>query len=144
MIHVAILIPGYIDTTLDGQKTIESRLTKTAQPPFGKIKTGERLYLKASGGPFMATAVAGAVQSFDGLTPERIDKLREQHNDQIGGDDAYWQTKRDSRFATLIELTEVEPIEIGPPYKKAHMKAWYVLDEDRDPLAIARRLASGG
>ena len=144
MIHVAILIPGYIDAILDGRKTIESRLTKTAQPPFGKIKAGQRLYLKASGGPFMATAVAGGVQSFDGLTPGGIDKLREQHNDRICGDDAFWQAKRDSRFATLIELTEVEPIDIGPPYKKAYMKAWYVLDADRDPLAIARRLSSGG
>ncbi len=138
MIHVAILIPGYIDAILDRQKTIESRLTKTAQPPFGKIKAGERLYLKATGGPFMATAVAGTVQSFDGLTPERIDKLREQHNHQIGGDDAFWRAKRDSLFATLIELAEVEPIAIGPPYKKAYMKAWYVLEEDRDPLRIAR------
>jgi len=51
MIHVAILKPGYIQAILAGTKTIESRLTKTAQPPYGKVVTGERLYLKASGGP---------------------------------------------------------------------------------------------
>lgn len=144
MIHIAILKPGYIEAILAGTKTIESRLTKTAQPPYGKLKAGERLYLKASGGPFMATAVAGKVSSFEASGPSMVDAVYKKFGKQIGGDQAYWQAKRDSRFITLIELTDVEPIEIGPPYKPAYMKAWYVLDEDRDPLKIARRLTGGG
>lgn len=134
MIHVAILKPGYIQAILRGRKTIESRLTKTAQPPHGKVSTGERLFLKASGGPFMATAIAGEVLTFDNLNPGAIDKLRHRYGQQIGGDEAYWQIKRDSRFATLVELNEVEPIDIGPAYRVAYMKAWYVLDERLSPL----------
>ena len=144
MIHVAILKPGYIDAILDGRKTIESRLTKTMQPPHGKIMEGERLFLKASGGPFMATAIAGGVLSFTDLDPVAVQQLREQYDEPICGDDAYWDTKRDSKYATLIELTKVEPIAVGPPYKVAYMKAWYVLDEDRDPLFVARRLTGDG
>ena len=140
MIHVAILKPAYIHEVLAGRKTIESRLTKTMQPPHGKVAAGERLYLKASGGPFMATAVAGRVRSYTDLKPVEVKQIREDYGDRIGGDDAYWQMKSDSRFATLIELTEVEPVDIGPPYKVAYMKAWYVLDEDRDPRRIARLL----
>lgn len=140
MIHIAILKPSYIQAILSGAKTIESRLTKTAQPPYDKVKTGERLYLKASGGPFMATAIAGEVSSFEADSPCMVDRLYEQYGEQIRGDADYWQAKRDCRYITLIELTEVKPIEIGPPYKPAHMKAWYVLNEDRDPLKIARLL----
>lgn len=140
MLHIAILKPGYIKAILAGTKTIESRLTRTAQPPYGKVKTGERLYLKASGGPFMATAVAGKVSSFEATSPSMVDKVHKQFGQQIGGDAAYWNAKRDCRYITLIELTQVEPIDIGPPYKVAYMKAWYVLDEDRDPLKIARLL----
>ena len=144
MIHVAILKPGYIDAILEGRKTVESRLTKTKQPPHGKIVPGERLYLKASGGPFMATAIAGEVQSFSDLDLAAVHQLRKKYDEQICGDDAYWDAKRDSKYATLIELTEVKPIATGPPYKVAYMKAWYVLDEDRDPLRIARRLTGDG
>lgn len=144
MIHVAILKPGYIEAILEGRKTIESRLTKTMQPPHGRILTGERLYLKASGGPFMATAIAGEIQSFSDLDPDAVQKIRGNYDKQVCGNDAYWEAKRDSKYATLIELTEVEPIAIGPPYKVAYMKAWYVLGEDRDPLRIARRLTGDG
>lgn len=134
MIHIAILKPGYIRDILAGAKTIESRLTRTANAPFGQVQPGERLFLKASGGPFMATAVAGEVLSFDGLTPIRVDRLRKRYGKRIGGDDAYWQMKRDSRFATLIELIRPEPISVGPSYKPAYMRAWYVLDEALSPL----------
>ncbi|MEO0474818.1 MAG: hypothetical protein AAF085_02445 [Planctomycetota bacterium] len=144
MIHVAILKPGYIKAILDGRKTIESRMTKTKQPPYGQVESGERIYLKASGGPFMATAIAGEVNSFSALAPDSIQQIRDKHGEQIGGDDAYWDMKRDSKYATLIELTKVEPIQIGPPYKVAYMKAWYVLDEDRDPMFVARRLMGEG
>lgn len=134
MIHVAILKPGYINAILDGRKTIESRLTKTMQPPHGKVEPGERLFLKASGGPFMATAIADKVHSFDDLEPKDLKRLRRRYNNQICGDDAYWELKHDSRFATLIELKDVEPIEVGPMYKVVYMKAWYVLDEVLTPL----------
>ncbi|MGB1124167.1 MAG: ASCH domain-containing protein [Phycisphaeraceae bacterium] len=140
MIHVAILKPGYIQAVLAGRKTIESRLTRTKQPPYGKVMPGERLYLKASGGPFMATAIAGKVRSFADMSPEDVLKLRKRYGKAIDGDDAYWDMKRDSKYATLIELKNTEQITLGPPYKVAYMKAWYVLEEDRDPLRIARLL----
>jgi len=134
MIHVAILKTGYIKEILAGRKTIESRLTRTMQPPHGKIEPGERLFLKASGGPFMATAVAGEVHRFEDMGPADVQRLRKRYDQAIGGDDAYWQMKRDSRFATLVGLKEVEPIDVGPKYKVAYMKAWYVLDDALSPV----------
>ncbi|MBX2853123.1 MAG: hypothetical protein KTR15_15420 [Phycisphaeraceae bacterium] len=134
MIHVAILKPGYIDAILEGRKTIESRLTKAMQPPHGRVEPGERLFFKASGGPFMATALAGGVQLFEDLQAGGLKCLRKRYNKQIGGDDTYWELKKDSRLATLIELKQAEPIDVGPKYKVAYMKAWYVLDEALSPL----------
>lgn len=134
MIHVAILKPGYINAILEGHKTVESRLTKTMQPPHGKVETGERLFLKASGGPFMATAVAGKVQSYAALTPTKVQQLRKQFASTVGGTSEYWHAKRESRYGTFISLTHVEPITVGPKYKPAHMKAWYVLDDALSPV----------
>ncbi|MFI4859316.1 MAG: hypothetical protein ACIAXF_01405 [Phycisphaerales bacterium JB063] len=134
MLHVAILKPNYIRDILAGEKTIESRLTKTNQPPHGQVTAGERLYLKASGGPFMAMAIASEVMSWADLTPAQYSRIEQQYRPAIGGDDAYWQMKRESRYATLIRLADVEPIDVGPKYKIAYMKAWYVLDEALNPV----------
>ncbi|MEM1355835.1 MAG: ASCH domain-containing protein [Planctomycetota bacterium] len=134
MLHVAILKPPYIRDILAGVKTIESRLTRTMQVPHGQVTVGERVFLKASGGPFMAMAVASRVEAWRDATPRVIGQIEARHREQIGGDDAYWQAKRQSRYATLIWLDQVEPIEVGPAYKIAYMKAWYVLDESLSPV----------
>lgn len=134
MIHIAILKPAYIHAILAGTKTIESRLTKTRQPPFESIAEGERLFLKASGGPFMATAVAGGVRCIEAASPDDVGRVYKQFGKQIGGDGAYWESKRDCRFITLVTLAEVEALSVGPRYKPAYMKAWYVLDDALSPL----------
>lgn len=132
-IHVAILKRPYIRLILEGRKTVESRLTRTAQPPHRTIESGERIFLKASGGPFMATAVAGRVEQHEKLEPYDILRLRLRHNHAVCGDDSYWQLKQNSRFAVFVHLTQVEPIEVGPKYPKS-MRAWHVLDESLSPL----------
>lgn len=132
-IHVAILKRPYLELVLSGRKTVESRLTRTAQPPYGCVETGERIFLKASSGRFMATAIAGKIDQYDKLEPYDILRLRVLHDMAVCGDDAYWELKRDSRFAVFVELTDVAPIEVGPVYPKS-MRAWHVLDEKLSPL----------
>lgn len=132
-IHVAILKKPYVKLILSGQKTIESRLTRTAQPPFRAIQTGERLFIKASSGPFMATALAGLIEQHQGLEPRDIQRLNRRHNRAVCGDPAYWELKSQSRFAVFIHLEQVEPIDVGPKYVKS-MRAWHVLDESLSPL----------
>ncbi len=132
--HVAILKRPYAKAILAGTKTVESRLTRTAMPPFGRIEPGQRLYFKISAGPFVAVARAAQVVSYQGLTPADIEKLRRRFQPTVGGDDAYWQMKRDSRFALFVKLAEVEPIDIGPAYKPINMRAWHVLDDAADPI----------
>ena len=132
-IHVAILQRGYVEMILDGAKTVESRLTRTARPPFGVIEPGQRIFIKASGGPFMATAVAQKVDSYSQLTPKRIEQLWRRFNHAVCGDAGYWRHKRDSRFATFITLGQIQPLDIGPRYNKS-LQAWHVLDDECSPL----------
>jgi len=132
-LHVAILQSRYLDLILAGRKRVESRLTRTRQPPFEAVRPGERIYLKLSSGPFRARAVAGAVACHENLTPDRVEALRRRYNDRVLGDDAFWRAKRDCRFATFVELTEIEPIAVGPLYTKS-LRAWHVLDEALDPV----------
>ncbi len=128
-VHVAILLKRYVDLILDGRKTIESRLTKTTREPYQAIAPGERIHFKASSGPYMATAVADRMEFFTNLTPADIDRLQHEHNRGICGDDAYWDWKRDCRYATLVWLRDVQATGQGPSMEPSRGIAWFVLED---------------
>ncbi|MEM8783408.1 MAG: ASCH domain-containing protein [Planctomycetota bacterium] len=133
-VHVAILRKPYLDAVLAGTKTIESRLTRTAKEPYGSIAAGERLFLKQSGGPFRATAIAVGVEQFGGLRPSDVEGLRRRFQARVGGDHAYWRDKRDARFAVFVTLGAVESLSAGPSYAVQSMRAWYTLPGSVSPL----------
>lgn len=137
--HVAILWPQYIRLILSGKKTVESRLTITSRPPYRAIEPGDRIYFKASSGPFMATAVAAKVEFHEGLTPDKIDALRKRHNDAVCGDAEFWERKRGSRYATFIKLRDVKPIADAdaPKIMPSRGLAWFVMG-DNSATTVAR------
>lgn len=69
MDHVAIMAPrlGLIDHILSGLKTIETRWYKNKSVPFNKIKVGDVVYFKDSGGPVRAQATVSDVRQYDHL-----------------------------------------------------------------------------
>ncbi len=129
--HVAILLPCYIDLILRGQKTIESRLTRRAIAPYQIVRPGDLIHFKASGGGYRAAARAGRVHFFQTRVPEDVTELESRFNAAVCADDAYWRMKRDSRFATFIELRDVYPVNAGPTIAPSRGPAWFVLDADR-------------
>lgn len=142
-VHVAILKWPYLRQILLGQKTMESRFTKTARAPYQQIEPGQRIYFKASGGPFQATAIADTVAFYDQLTPQQIDALRAAFNKAICGDDEYWQSKRQCRYATLITLRDVTRIAVGPKMSPSRGLAWFVLDDAAKPNLFQVILTEG-
>lgn len=141
--HVAILLRRYIRLILEGRKTIESRLTRTPRVPFRAIKPGDRIYFKCSGGPYMASAVAGEVTFHDDLTPAKVEELRQRYNHAVCGDDEYWQWKSDSRYATFIALREVKPSREGPPLPPSKGPAWFVCEPSPLPGDARVTLTAG-
>ncbi len=134
-VHIAIVRPPYDRLIVDGRKVIESRFTKVACPPFGWVTPGDVVYVKRAGGPFVARAEAAQVLAVDRLTPARVDELVARYNRGICGEAAYWRgVRRTAKFATLVWLREVRPTGAAPRYRPIHMRAWYVLDADADPL----------
>ncbi|MEM0913319.1 MAG: ASCH domain-containing protein [Planctomycetota bacterium] len=136
-IHVAILKPEYLRAILDGAKTIESRMTRTRQPPHDVVEAGERVFLKASGGPFGAMARVAKVEAWDNADESVVRDIWRRHHAQIGGSPDYWKSKLDSRHVTLAWLRDVEPIDVGPTYRMASMRAWYVLEDADTPVLDA-------
>ncbi|TVQ53756.1 MAG: ASCH domain-containing protein [Phycisphaerales bacterium] len=131
MIHIAVLLKPYLDLILNGQKTIECRLTRQARPPFEKIEPGERLYLKQSAGPYRATAVADHVLCEGGLTPKRIRQIVRDYNEWICGPPEWFRERAQyCRFITLIWLRDVQPVDTGPRIRPLQGAAWMMLEDD--------------
>jgi ASC-1-like (ASCH) protein len=129
--HLVILKKPYLDAILNGRKRVESRFTKTKREPFGKVQTGDKLFLKISSGPVCAISTVAAVKTFENLTPKKILDIKQQFNRYILADEQYWRSKMDCRFGLLVRLKDVELIEPVRISKK-DWRAWVVLTEKED------------
>ena len=126
--HLVILKQPYLNAILEGRKTIEMRLTKSSHHGFGRVFTGDKLFIKESSGPVRATATVEVVKNYPNLTPEKILEIKQQYNHQIGGNDEYWHSKMDCKFCFLVWLKDVKSIEPKRIHKK-DWRAWVVLSE---------------
>lgn len=129
MLHVAVLLKPYLDLILGGEKTIECRLTIQNRAPFEQIEPGERIFFKQSAGPYRAVATAEHVLCEGDLTPRRVSELRRDYNEFIRGEPAFWRLKRSSRYATLVWLRDVAPVDVGPAVRPLQGVAWLVLPD---------------
>jgi len=146
--HLVILKKPYLEAILSGDKTVESRLTKTKRPYFGRVLPGDKLFLKQSGGPVCAMAKVAAVKSFENLTPGKITEIKQRYNHLIKGGEEYWQSsgplaesKADCKFGVLVWLKDVEPIEPVRIHKK-DWRGWVVLT-DKENFGLLKRANSG-
>jgi ASC-1-like (ASCH) protein len=129
--HLVILRQGYLEAILEGRKTIESRFTVTRRAYWKKILYGDKLFIKQSSGPVCATAKVRKVRYYENLTPEKIERLKGQYNQQILGPDDYWRSKSSCRYGVLVWLSEAKPIK--PVWiNKRDWRAWVVLSEEED------------
>ena len=130
--HLAIVEGRYIDAILAGRKTIECRLGLIGSVPYGAVEAGDLIWFKEICGPVRGVASTQKVESFEALTPARVDWLRRTYNAQIGAPSSFWQAYQQARYATLVHLQEVCPL---TPFRiqKRDRRAWVVLDEPPVP-----------
>lgn len=130
--HLAIIHPRFLRMILDGTKTAEARLAKTRRLPYRGLEEGERVYLKPPGGAICAVAVADRVHRFEIESEADIRRIRGRFWDMLGGPigDEYWISKATARYATIIELEGVTPIDEVP--------AWYRPARDRSAWRLLR------
>ena len=145
--HLAILASGWIELILDGSKTIESRFTKVRCAPFGKVRTGDIVYMKESGGKVKGMFTVEAVETFENLTPAKIDQIFVKYREQIfvqmfpeltisktDASTGYWTTYHPpfewqvSKYATLIHISEPVKFDEAFSFPKRDQRAWVVLD----------------
>lgn len=106
--HVAIMREPFLRYVVEGRKTIESRFSITRRAPFGALHSGDRIWFKRSGGPYVAWCRAGTVWFYEGCSPGTIENIRTLFADRIRAtDDAFWAERAHKRYVTLVELADV-------------------------------------
>lgn len=116
MEHVAIMKKswGMIQKILSGQKKIESRWYKAKYVPWNRIKSGEVVYFKDSGGPVTIKAEVDKVVQFSDLTPEKVKEILYQYgqDDGLGIDKIpkFFEMFKDKKYCLLIFLKNPQKI----------------------------------
>jgi predicted transcriptional regulator len=108
--HLMIVNPQYASRIMTGQKLVEARLGTDRSAPYNRVQPGDIVYIKPSGQRVIGKAVVHRVDQYSGLNPNDIDHLQRVYNDRVQCDDAFWDAKRDSNYATFITLNRVAMI----------------------------------
>lgn len=130
--HLAIVHRDFLRMILDGSKTAEARLSKTRRLPYRGLREGERIYFKPPGGAICAHATAERVHRFEIAGEADLRRIRGRFWAMLGGSvaDDYWVAKANARYATIVELAGVTPVDAAP--------AWYRPARDRSAWRLLR------
>ena len=139
--HVAFIQKEPLSRILSGIKTVEARLSRN-RPPSWNVQTGDVILFKQTGGGIVAEATVADVSRFDNLRPADVKAIAELVSPLTGSSPSspYWQMKTNSRYAVLIELSNVQPIQFPDEFTpKGVMSAW-VSDFKHGQLATPTNL----
>jgi hypothetical protein len=120
---------------LDGQKTIESRVSVNRSAPFDRVQAEDIVFFKLSGGPILGVGIVDYAQ-FYRITPDTLHQIRHQFADALCiTDAAFWDTHAQASFALLLHLRRVARIEPTPFYKRDR-RGWVVLHPRTEQQAL--------
>lgn len=117
MEHIAIMKKswGLTQKILSGKKKIESRWYTTKVSPWDRIKIGETIYFKDSGGKIKVKAIVEQVIQFSDLTSEKVKEILNTYGPNIGiGIDnihPFFERFKDKKYCILIFLKNPQAIE---------------------------------
>jgi hypothetical protein len=129
-IHLGIFNEPYLNSLLNGAKTVESRFSSVRCAPFSCVKAGDIVLVKRCSGPIVALFLAGEVWSYR-LSSQVWRTIKERFGEAIApaGPD-FWRENESATYATLIaveQLHQIEPI----AWDKSDRRGWVVLQRRR-------------
>jgi len=125
-IHLAIMVEPYLSDLLCGKKTIESRFSINMIAPFRKVKSGDIVILKKSGGPIVGMFEATKIRFIEIKNSLVLDSLKQKYNERLLIEDDFWEKKKTSKYATLIDVDHV--LKISPIFVHfSNRQSWVTL-----------------
>jgi len=129
--HIAVFDRGLLDKVLDGKKRFDSRFSKEKCVPYDSINNGDTIYLKEKGGPVVAKAKADNIKFYANLNDEKIRIFKYTYSSILLMDNDFWNREKDSQYATLFALKDVQGIPPISIHDSDHL-SWIILNEDNN------------
>lgn len=130
-IHLAVFNEPFLSLVFNGKKKIESRFSMNKISPYKKIKKGDVVILKKSGGLVTGIFVAGNVKFFHKLNKSLMKQIETEYGELICSayDKDFWKNRDRTNYASLIEVKKIKKL---PPFKsdKKDRSGWSVLREE--------------
>jgi|GEM_PF-1040093 len=129
MQHLAVFSKGVIELILANKKTLESRFSKFRFTPYKKVKTGDVVFMKESGGKVKGKFTVGSVDFREKLNTKKIAEIKKRHGHELQVPDSFWQSKKNAKYASLIEIKNPEPLANPLSLDKHDKRSWVVLSD---------------
>lgn len=131
-VHLAVLVEPFLGYLLNGRKTVESRFGKTRSAPYRQVAPGDVVLLKRTSGPVVGLLRVERAD-FEVLDGEKSWRRIKAYERALCADDAFWEERREKRYATLLHVAAVR--EICPvPVMKVDRRPWVVLKDAQSKL----------
>lgn len=124
--HLGVFSEPYLSYMMDGTKTIESRFSKDKRAPYSKIDKDDVVFIKKSSGPVIGYFTIRDIKFFE-LDREEISYIKKNYSIPLAVSDDFFIEKKDSKYATLIFIEKVMPLNPFRIHKKG-MASWIALD----------------
>jgi hypothetical protein len=134
--HLAVFVDPFLSYVLDGKKTIESRFSKNRIAPFGRVREGDIMLLKRSGGPVAGMSVIDSVWTYR-LDPSSWADMYCFADAMCARESSFWSERSGARYATLMRLgrtTKLREFRI----RKRDRRSWVVIVDACGGLFDAR------
>jgi hypothetical protein len=129
-IHLAIFNEPFLSLVYSKEKKIESRFSMNKICPFEKVRKGDVIILKESGGFVNGVFLAGEIKFYQGLNKEILEQIESVYGKEICSsyDKNFWKSRTKAKYASLIEVKKVKKI---TPFKseKNDRSGWSILRE---------------
>ena len=129
MNHLGIFTDNTIKDIFSGKKTIDSRFSLKRIPPFARVSSGDLVYIKKSGGKILGQFKVKGVIFFDNLNEELFTKIKKDYNKHIKADKYFWNDHSESKYGTLMFISEVQPVLFPIYIEKKDRRPWVVLTD---------------
>lgn len=130
-IHIAIMHKNFLDSVLNGTKTIESRWAKNQSNPYMNINVDDIIYFKFSGGFVVAKATVSNVIFYSKRSNEKeIDEFVKNNYLALGltekNYEKFLNEQSDRIYVSFIEFKNLEHVNVFNINKKGFgmMTSW--------------------
>lgn len=131
-LHLAVLVEPYLSYIVEGSKTVESRFAKKKGAPYRSVDRGDILLLKRQSGGIEAICCVADAWFYE-LHSSSWKEIRSRFGKAMRVSPEFLYSRASALYATLIQITEVLPIE-PVIARKQDRRGWVVLQDPHDPV----------